>query len=164
MIKDKIRIYTDGAYSRKNNIGGCAFLAQYLIYNQEVGDFVVVKEADGSRTIKNTTSNRMELQAIIDGLNFIKHPRNVEIISDATYCTDTINRWLSSFIKDRYRLNYDLMIKLHEAICRMKPFTVTGIWVRGHCGNEHNERVNELAQRAAGTFKEKKCRIVSTQT
>lgn len=164
MINDKVRIYTDGAYSRKNNVGGCAFLAQYLICSQEVEDFVIVKEAHGSRTIKDTTSNRMELQAMIDGLNFIKHPRNVEIISDATYCTETINKWLNSFIKDRYRLNYDLMIKLHEAVCKMKPYTVTAIWMRGHCGNPYNELVNELAQRAAGTFKERKCRIDSIQT
>jgi ribonuclease HI len=156
MTKEKVIIYTDGAYSRSRNIGGCAFIAQYLKYNQEIEEYEVIKESYDSKTVEDTTSNRMELQAMIDGLNFIKRPCDIEIISDSTYCTNTINKWLYAFIADPYRLNYDLMIELHKAVCRMKPKTVAAVWVRGHSGNPINNRVNELAQKAAGTFKPKK--------
>ena len=155
-MKEKIIIYTDGAYSRLRNVGGYAFIAQYLKYNPELEEYEILKESYDSKTVEGTTSNRMELQAMIDGLNFIKRPCDVEIISDSTYCTNTINKWLYAFIADQERLNYDLMLKLHRAVCRMKPNTVAAVWVRGHSGNPINERVNELAQKAAGTFKTKK--------
>jgi ribonuclease HI len=156
MLKEKIIIYTDGAYSRSRNVGGYAFIAQYLKYNPEIEDYELIKESSHSATVEDTTSNRMELQAMIDGLNFIKRPCNVEIISDSTYCTNTINKWLYAFIANPERLNYDLMIELHKAVCRMKPNMVAAVWVRGHSGNPINDRVNELAQIAAGTFKPKK--------
>lgn len=154
-MKNKIRIYTDGAYSRLRNIGGYAFIIQYLIYNHEHELYQLKKEASFSSTVISTTNNRMELQAAIDGLNFLKKPcsEEIEIVTDATYLSETINKWITSFIRDPKRLNHDLMIQLYDAMKRHRH--VKAKWVRGHSTDILNQRVNELAQKAAGTWKGK---------
>jgi ribonuclease HI len=154
MNKTKIIIYTDGAYSRLRNVGAYAFIVQYLVYNSEHEEYELKKENSFSKEVVSTTNNRMELQAVIDALNYLKRPcDNVEIISDATYVVDTVNRWINSFVKDPKRLNHDLMLELHKAIRRHK--SVTAKWVKGHSKDIRNQRVNELAQKAAGTWKGK---------
>ena len=152
-MNSKVLLITDGAYSRKRNVGGYAFLVQYLVYNKEYELYELKKESSFAKQIINTTNNRMELQGAIDGLNYLKHPCNVEILSDATYLVNTVNSWITSFIKDPKRLNHDLMILLYEAIKKHKSVKAT--WVRGHSDNMLNEIVNELAQKAAGTWRGK---------
>lgn len=154
MNKSKILIYTDGAYSRLRNVGGYAFIIQYLVYNKEHDLYELKKENNFSKEVISTTNNRMELQAVIDALNYLKKPcSDVEIVSDATYVVDTINKWITSFVKDPKRLNHDLMFALYQAIQRHGK--VTARWVRGHSKDIINQRVNELAQKAAGTWKGK---------
>lgn len=154
MNKTKVIIYTDGAYSRLRNVGAYAFILQYLVYNKEHEEYELKKEASISNTVISTTNNRMELMAVIEGLNYLKKPcDSIEIVSDATYVVDTVNKWITSFIKDPKRLNHDLMLELHKAIKRHK--SVTAKWVRGHSSDIRNQRVNELAQKAAGTWKGK---------
>ena len=149
----KIIIYTDGAYSRKNNIGGIAFIAQCLIWNKEFELFELKKEVQLNKTINNTTSNRCELLAAIEGLKFIEKKCEIEIVSDSTYVVNTINIWLYSFIKDKTRLNYDLMIELYNQIKKHKNVKAT--WVRGHSTCIEHNRCDVLAQQAAGTYKGK---------
>lgn len=144
----KVVLYTDGAFSRSSLRGGNAFAVQAIDASGKV-----IKECYASETVENTTSNRMELQAIINGLTFLK-PCSVEIISDSTYCVDTVNKWITSFVKDPNRLNLDLMKLLYKQIKRHKSVKAT--WVRGHTDNHMNNYVNDLAQKAAGTYKEKK--------
>ena len=152
MHKTKVTIWTDGACSPKTKIGGYAFIAQYLKWNEEFEMYQLVKEKKDSKTVVSTTNNRMELLAVIDGLNCLtRRCEFVEIITDSTYVQNTINKWISRFILDPQRLNHDLMLELHKAI--KKHDKVIGIWVRGHNGDILNERVNELAQKAAGTWK-----------
>lgn len=153
MNKPKVIIYTDGAYSRLRNVGAYAFIVQYLIYNKEHEEYELKKEASVANEVVSTTNNRMELQAAIEGLKYIKRPCDVEIISDATYLVDTINKWLPNFIKDPTRLNHDLMVQLHLEVKKHK--NVEAKWVRGHSTDIRNQRVNELAQKAAGTWKGK---------
>lgn len=145
----KIFLFTDGAFSRSSLRGGNAFVVQAIDASGNI-----LKQAEYSESVDNTTSNRMELQAIINGLKFLKPCTNVEIISDSTYCVDTVNKWITSFIKDPNRLNLDLMLLLHEQIKRHKKVKAT--WVRGHADNHMHNYVNDLAQKAAGTYKEKK--------
>jgi ribonuclease HI len=128
---------------------------QYLKYNIETEVFELVKEKAYSKQIISTTNNRVELLAVIRALQCLNRPCNyVEIISDSTYVVDTINKWIGSFVRDPERSNYDLMLELHAAMVKHKQ--VKGIWVRGHNGNILNERVNEMAQKAAGTWKQKR--------
>jgi ribonuclease HI len=152
MKKTKVILYADGAYSRSKNIGGYAFIIQFLKWNEEYKLYELIKEKKFSDTIISTTNNRMELMAVISGLQCLTKPcQLVEVVSDSTYVTNTINKWIDSFVLDSTRLNLDLMIQLHKEIKKHK--IVKGIWVRGHNGDTINERVNELAQKAAGTWK-----------
>lgn len=150
---NKVELFTDGAYSRLRNVGGYAYILQYLKWDIENEEYRLIKEKQHSAEVINTTSNRMEILAAIEGLNALTKPCIVEIISDATYVTNTVNLWITSFIKDPSRLNYDLMIQLYEAIKKHKNVTAT--WVRGHSNNVRNDRANELAQKAANTWKGK---------
>lgn len=141
----RVILFVDGAYSRSRNVGGYAFVAQYVV------DDEVIKEVIFSERVENTTNNRMELQAAIAGLQFLKKPCTVEIVSDSTYLVDTVNKWISAFVKDPTRLNLDLMKTLHQEI--KKHIEVTATWVRGHCNNENHNRADKLAQLAADTYK-----------
>jgi len=152
-MKSKVILYSDGAYSRTRDVGSYGFIAQYLIYNPEHEIYQLKKEASFSKRVECTTNNRMELLAAIEGLNFIKKPSDVEIVSDATYVVNTINQWIYKFANDPNRLNLDLMKELLIAIKKHK--SVKGIWVRGHNNHIPNERINEIVQREAGTWKGK---------
>lgn len=140
----KIDIYTDGAYSRSKKRGGYAAL---LICNGKK------KIVQGYMDDSSITNNRMELYAVIYGLEAIKKKSEVKIVSDSTYVTDTINKWIFSFVDDPDRVNYDLMIRLYNLM--KKQESVCAEWTRSHSGHPYNEMVNEIAQKEAGTWKGK---------
>ena len=150
---NKVNIYSDGAYSRLRDVGAYAYMAQYLVFDANLKTWLIKKEARFSQKIDVTTNNRMELMGVIEGLKLLKIPCEVEVFSDATYVTNTINKWIDKFVKDPKRLNLDLMIELKKAIGFHKKVTAT--WVRGHDEHIENEIVNEMAQRAAGTWRGK---------
>lgn len=144
-----VTLYTDGAFSRRTQTGGYAFKLTFKSLNGEE------YSKEHSDKVLGTTSNRMELLAIIEGLNALKTSCRVLVISDSTYCVDTVNKWLGSFIKDPMRANHDLMCDLYKAIKRHEH--VEAMWIRGHGDiGSHHDRVDELAQKAAGTWREKK--------
>lgn len=152
MQQSKVIIFSDGAYSRSRNVGAYAYIMQFLKWNKELELYELIKETSGYETITSTTNNRVELLAVIRGLQVIKKPCElIEVVSDSTYVVNTINKWINSFILDRQRLNLDLMLELHKEMRKHK--NVNGIWVRGHSGNTINERVDQLAKKAAGTWK-----------
>jgi ribonuclease HI len=96
----KVELWTDGAYSRLRNVGGYAYILQYLKWDDDVEEYKLIKEKKYATEVIGTTNNRMEIQAAIDGLNALTKPCVVEIVSDATYLVDTVNKWLQAFIKD----------------------------------------------------------------
>lgn len=147
----QVLIFTDGAYSRRRDIGAWGFIIQYLTFNKEHEEYELIKEASLSGRVISTTNNRMELQAAVEGLNYLKRSCYVEIISDSTYVVNTINKWITSFVKNQARLNHDIMLELHKAIQKHK--LVQAKWVRGHSTDMRNQRVNELVQKTAGTWK-----------
>jgi len=141
-----VTLYSDGSYSTKNKVGGYAYLlisdkTQRLSYGQ-------ISEP--------TTCQRAELIAATKGLQAIKKPCNVELISDSKYVVNTVNEWIVHFVANPSRANYDLMKELHAAITFHEA--VVGKWVKGHSGDEFNEMVNMWAQREAGTYRKRRAR------
>lgn len=139
-----IYVYTDGACSGNPGPGGWGVLMQYE--GKE-------KELYGSE--KNTTNNRMELMAAIQGLNAIKPKQSglwdVVLCTDSKYVRNGICEWISRWKENGWKTstnkpvkNADLWMELHEAV---KKHDVRFIWVLGHNGHIENERADRLACR-----------------
>lgn len=135
----KVTVYTDGACSGNPGAGGYAAV---LLYNGQT------KEISGGEA--NTTNNRMELCAIIAGLEALKEPCEVELYSDSKYVLDSITKgWVYSWRKNNWiksdkkpALNRDLWEKLLRLI---EIHKVSYVWVKGHAGNPYNELCDRLA-------------------
>lgn len=139
MNKKEITIYTDGACSGNPGPGGYGTV---LLYNG------TRKELSGG--FKNTTNNRMEITAVIKGLEALKQPCKVTVYSDSKYVVDAIEKnWLNNWIKNNWIksnkekvLNVDLWQRLLEL---MAIHDVSFRWVKGHHENEENNRCDQLA-------------------
>lgn len=135
----EIELFTDGACSGNPGPGGWGAI---LRYNG------IEKELSGGE--KNTTNNRMELTAAIEGLSALKEPCRVRLVTDSRYVADGIGKgWAASWRKNGWRkadkkpaLNADLW----ERLLRLTELhTVEIEWVRGHNGHPENERCDALA-------------------
>ena len=139
----KVEIFTDGACSGNPGPGGYGTIIKYKGHEKEL-----------SAGYKNTTNNRMELLAVIRGLEALKEPCIADIYSDSKYVVDAIkqgwakrwqkNRWMRN--KKEAALNPDLWQKLLDLLDKHK---VTMHWVKGHAGHEENERCDKLAVKAS---------------
>ncbi|MEO5603657.1 MAG: ribonuclease HI [Cyclobacteriaceae bacterium] len=134
-----INIYTDGAAQGNPGPGGFGTILKYKGYVKEL--------SEGYRL---TTNNRMELMAVIAGLEAIKKDGiAVSIFSDSEYVVKAVEQgWLWNWEKKNFakKKNVDLWkryIPLHE---KYKP---KFHWVRGHAGHAENERCDYLAVQAA---------------
>ena len=146
MEKDlpKVTIYTDGACSNNPGEGGYGAI---LMYKKENGEMA---QKQLSRGFKRTTNNRMELLAVIDALNCLKKPCEIQLYSDSKYVIDAINqKWLDDWIAKNWKLNtknpvknIDLWKNFIEA---SKPHKIEYIWVKGHNANKYNEMCDKLA-------------------
>ena len=144
-----IMIYVDGSCLGNPGPGGWAALLQL----NDNGSITQKKLITGRS--RRTTNNRMELRAVIAGLNAIKQPsQHVEIYSDSQYVVNGATTWLSNWKRNGWRTsqrkpveNRDLWKQLDTAIQRHSP--VDFYWVKGHANNPHNETVDQAARQAA---------------
>ena len=147
-VKLKVTIYTDGA-ARGNpeGPGGYGTILQFIDGNGRLHE----KELSGGYI--KTTNNRMELMAVLVGLEALRCPCEVQIVSDSKYVTDAFNKnWIDGWQKKNWRgasgpvKNVDLWKRLLEAA---KTHQITFVWVKGHDGHPENERCDKLATTAA---------------
>ena len=144
----KVTLYTDGsARGNPEGPGGDGAVLQYI---DRTG---TLHEREYSAGYKKTTNNRMELMAVIVGLEALTKPCEVEVISDSKYVTDAFNKnWIDGWLKKNWKgasgpvKNVDLWKRLLKA---KEPHHVTFIWVKGHDGHPQNERCDTLATTAA---------------
>ena len=144
-----VKIFTDGA-ARGNpeGPGGYGTVLQYIDSKGEL------HEREYSAGYKKTTNNRMELMAVITGLEALTRPCEVEVISDSKYVTDAFNQhWVDGWLKRNWKgssnnpvKNVDLWKRLLKA---KAPYQVKFSWVQGHAGHPENERCDKLATTAA---------------
>lgn len=135
----KVTLYTDGACSGNPGPGGFGAILEFNGKQKEL-----------SAGYKETTNNRMELMAVIKGLDALKEPCEVKVVSDSKYVVDAINKgWVynweeNNWIKsDRKPVqNIDLWENL---LALMDEHEVTYEWVEGHNGHPENERCDRLA-------------------
>jgi ribonuclease HI len=100
---------------------------------------------------KNTTNNRMELMAVIRGLQALKRRCAVDVTTDSQYVKNGITQWIHNWKRNGWRTaarkpvkNDDLWRQLDEAVAR---HDVSWHWVKGHSGHPENERADALANR-----------------
>ena len=140
--KKTVTLYTDGACSGNPGLGGYGGILLY-------GD--VKREYSGSEV--ETTNNRMEVTAVIEGLKRLKYPCKVEVYSDSAYTVNAFdNGWLYAWKKKNWKKadgkavqNIDLWEELYSLA---QIHEVTFHKVTGHADDELNNRCDELAREA----------------
>lgn len=145
----RVAIWTDGACSGNPGPGGWGAV---LVYG------------DKERLLKGgealTTNNRMELTAAIEALEALKRPIAVDLHTDSQYLKGGITGWIHGWKKNGWRTadkkpvkNIDLWQRLDAAIQRHQ---VAWHWVKGHAGNEANEKADQLAREGMAPYKPKR--------
>jgi ribonuclease HI len=137
-----ITIYTDGGANPNPGPGGWGALL--------IDDSGHEKELSGGD--EDTTNNRMELTAVIEALNSLDKPHDIDLYVDSQYVKNGLTSWIHGWIKKGWKTstgspvkNKDLWQKLHEAT---QHHNIKWNWVKGHAGDEYNERVDQLATEA----------------
>ena len=134
-----VELFTDGACSGNPGPGGWGAILRYQ---------GVEKELSGGEA--NTTNNRMELSAAIEGLAALKESCHVTLTSDSKYLTDGVTKgWARSWKRNGWRTadkkpvkNVELWQRLDALASR---FEIEWRWVKGHNGDPGNEKADELA-------------------
>ena len=137
-----LKIWTDGSCLGNPGSGGWGFVAT---------DGIHTAERSGGES--NTTNNRMELTAVIRALSAAKNHSELEIHTDSQYVKNGMLSWIKNWKRNNWRTadkkpvkNQDLWQQLDELSSTKK---IHWFWVRGHNGDEMNERVDLLARTAA---------------
>ena len=143
----KVVIFSDGGCHGNPGPGAWAAVLQYGKH---------VREITGG--IAATTNNRMELMAAIESLNMLKEACDIDFHTDSEYVRNGITQWLAGWKRNGWRTaakkpvkNADLWQQLDAANAR---HTVRWHWVKGHAGNDLNERCDELVQEAIAKVKD----------
>lgn len=131
----KITMYTDGAASGNPGPGGYGVVLISGKYRKDL-----------YKGYRLTTNNRMELMAVIVGLEMLKHENcDVTIYSDSKYVIDSVEKkWVFGWVKKRFKgkKNADLWMRFLEIY---RKHQVKFVWVKGHANIPGNERADELA-------------------
>ena len=137
-IINTVEIFTDGACRGNPGPGGWAAL---LRHNEE--------EKMISGAVQQSTNNRMELTAAIEGLEQLKSSMEVVLTTDSQYVKDGITKWIQGWKKKGWITsqrkpvkNVDLWKRLDEAVATHR---VEWRWVKGHSGHRENEMVDQAA-------------------
>jgi len=137
-----VQLITDGACLGNPGPGGWAVILRYGLQKREL----VGAEPQ-------TTNNRMELTAAVQGLAALREPCEVEIVTDSSYLKNGITEWLPRWKRNGWKTagkqavkNQDLWMQLDEQVQR---HTTRWTWTKGHAGHADNNRADELATLAA---------------
>ena len=143
----KVIIFSDGGCHGNPGPGAWAAVLQYGKHVREITGGIVA-----------TTNNRMELMAAIESLNMLKEACDIDFHTDSEYVRNGITQWLAGWKRNGWRTaakkpvkNADLWQQLDAANAR---HTVRWHWVKGHAGNDLNERCDELVQEAIAKVKD----------
>jgi ribonuclease HI len=139
----EVQLFTDGACSGNPGPGGWAFILRHPVSGKEL-------ESSGGE--RETTNNRMEMMAVIRGLESLNRPTRLEIVSDSIYVGKGFSEWMPKWKRNGWRRseggklkpikNEELWRRMDELLA---PHQVRFTHVRGHQGHPENERCDVLA-------------------
>jgi len=141
----KVKIYTDGACLGNPGPGGWCCLLRFGAHEK------VLKGGTA-----DTTNNRMEIMAVLEGLKILEEPCEVDIYSDSQYVLNGIKDWLPGWVRKDWKnsqkktvVNVDLWKEMYEIL---KPHRVNCFWVKGHAGHPENEFCDQGASEEAAKY------------
>lgn len=141
----RVEIYTDGACRGNPGPGGWGVLLRYNDHE---------KELYGGE--QDTTNNRMELTAAIEGLKALNKKSNVKLSTDSKYVMQGITEWISNWKRNGWRTAAKKPVKnadLWETLDALSAqHEIEWEWVKGHAGHPENERADELANKGIDTL------------
>jgi ribonuclease HI len=144
-MNDSIEIYTDGACKGNPGPGGWG---AWMLYNGKE------KTLYGGEAL--TTNNRMELTAVFRALEALKRPCNIKLYTDSSYVQKGITEWIIGWkarswrTADKKPVKNDDLWKTLDVLANQHK--IEWIWVRGHNGNDGNERADSLANEGVAAF------------
>lgn len=146
----KVKIYSDGsARANPDGPGGYGTVVKYLDNNENV-----VRTEEFTAGFKITTNNRMELMGVIAGLESLKEPYDVTVISDSSYVVNAFNKkWIDNWLSNGWKTSTGKPVKnddLWKKLLLVKlSHNVVFLWIKGHNGHPENERCDYLATSSA---------------
>ncbi len=148
-MSGKVVIFTDGACSGNPGPGGWGAILTFGDHQREISG----GEAE-------TTNNRMELMAAIMALEALTRPCSIELYTDSNYLRGGVTSWLAGWKRNGWRTADKKPVKNVELWQRLEagaePHKIDWRWVRGHAGDEMNERADELARQGMAPFLSKR--------
>jgi len=141
---EQIEIYTDGACKGNPGPGGWGALLRSGEHEKEI--------FGGER---HTTNNRMEITAVIESLKLVKKKAKVCIYTDSTYVKDGISSWIKQWKINGWKTAAKKPVKNEELWKELdllvSQHQIEWVWVKGHAGDEGNERADALANKGVTT-------------
>nr|WP_218965906.1 ribonuclease HI [Snodgrassella communis] len=146
MNMSEVTLYTDGACKGNPGVGGWGAFLQSGRHSKEIF---------GGEA--NTTNNRMELTAVIQGLAALKRPCIVNIYTDSQYVKNGMQEWIHNWKARGWKTASKQPVKnveLWQALdAEVNKHQVHWHWIKGHAGNPGNEKADELANRGVELIK-----------
>ncbi|MCP4499887.1 MAG: ribonuclease HI [Deltaproteobacteria bacterium] len=140
---EKVAFFTDGSCLGNPGPGGWACLLVVDRKGKRHEKLLVGGD-------KQSTNNRMEMQAILEGFKSLKKPCRVHVVTDSKYVIDGITKWVHGWIKRGWKTSANKPVKnqeiWQELLKEEARHQVEYEWVKGHSGHEENERVDEAAR------------------
>ncbi|MEM9064271.1 MAG: ribonuclease HI [Planctomycetota bacterium] len=138
-----VELHTDGACSGNPGPGGWAYVLIHPASGRE-------REANGGDP--ETTNNRMELMAVIEGLSALTQPSSVDLYADSQYVLKGLSEWMDGWKKKGWKTAGKKPVKNRDLWERLdglrETHEISFHWVEGHAGHELNERCDRLAVEA----------------
>ena len=135
-----VEIYSDGACSGNPGPGGWAAILRYGSSEKVI-----------SGGEKETTNNRMEIRAALEALRCLTKPMSIRFYTDSSYLLNGATQWLADWKRRDWKRKMGKLqnVDLWQALdLELQKHKITWVWVKGHAGNEMNERADQLARAA----------------